>query len=479
MRINLSVPTITALIPILTLLSACGGSYVALDTPAHHALIAADVETAAGGEAAGQVYRLSVEDALERALHYNLDARVSALETLTQQDRVTLEKLKALPSVKASAGYQGRSNDGATSSRSVLSGQQSLEPSQSTQEDRQVADMTFSWNMLDAVMAFVDAKTADDQAKIALERQRKVMQNIERDVYSAYWRAAASQQTREETVMLLGQAQKQMESIRAAADQKLISRSAAADKVTLLSERQRNLRDLYNQLALADIELKSLLSLPLSSTLVLEPQSAAFGNRYQSLLTADMNKLIDRALKSRPEMREAVVQKNISARETAREVYTTLPGVEALLSLNFDSNQFLEDKTWSNTSLSIVQSVIDLVTLPSRYEKAQTREALGDSRRRALAAAIMAQTHIAQQRLVLADKDYAAASAAHKTMQAAGKAKKHEAEAGMTSGESALLTSLAAQAESLRAQMAYAKVQDAYAAFVNTLGEPLSGRGTM
>lgn len=469
-----------ALIPILLLLSGCGGPYVALDTPEHHALIASDIQSASGGGGTGQQeYHLSLQDALNRAVAHNLDARVSALEALTQQDRVTLEKLRALPSVKASAGYQGRSNDGATSSRSVLSGQQSLEPSQSTQEDRQVADMKFSWNLLDATLAFVDAKTASDEAKIALERQRKVIQNIERDVYSAYWRAAASQATRNQTLALLDKAQGQMESIREAADQKLISRADAADKVTLLAERQRQLRELHNQISLADIELKSLLSLPLSSTLVLDIKPPTYGEKYKSLMSDNIDSLVDRALKNRPEVREAVMNKNIASRDTRREIYQTIPGVEALLSLNFDSNQFLEDKTWSNYSLNIVQNVIDLITLPSRYEKAQNREMLGDARRHALVAAVMAQIHIARQRLTLAERDYREAAMAHKTLQSAGYAKQQQVEAGMSSGESALLTALAAQAQDLRAKMAYAGLQESYAAFVNTMGENLNVRSNM
>lgn len=480
MYIRLSCLNTAALIPILLLLAGCGGNYVALDTPEHHALLAADVQSAAGGgPAVQQEFHLTLQDALDRAITYNLDGRVSALEALTQQDRVTLEKLRALPSVKASAGYQGRSNDGATSSRSVLSGQQSLEPSQSTQEDRQVADLKFSWNLLDATLAFVDAKTASDEAKIALERQHKVIQNIERDVYSAYWRAAASQATRDKTLALLDKAQGQMESIREAADQKLISRADAADKVTLLAERQRQLRELHNQISLADIELKSLLSLPLSSTLVLDVAPTAYGEKYKSLLTGDIDTLVDRALKNRPEVREAVMEKNIASRDTRREVYQTIPGVEALLSLNFDSNQFLEDKTWSNYSLNVVQNVIDLITLPSRYEKAQRREMLGDARRHALVAAVMAQVHIAKQRLALAERDCREAIQAHKTLQSAGYAKREQVAAGMSSGESALLTELAAQAQDLRAKMAYAALQDSYAAFVNTMGQNLNARSNI
>lgn len=466
------------LIPALVLLAGCAGGQVALDSPEHDALLQLDRAAIEQEAPVSPVYHLSVQEALDRGVQYNLDAHVGALEALVQQDRVTLEKFKALPSVRASAGYQGRSNDGGTSSRSILTGQESLEPSQSTQEDRQVADMKISWNMMDAVLSMVDAKTASDEAAIALERQKKIIQNIERDVYAAYWRTAAYQATQEKTRRLLEQSHAQLAAINQAVSERLISRGDAADKVAQINERQRTLKELQNKIALSEIELKSLLSIPLKTKIVVEPQSAAYAARYAQWLEKDPSSLEDRALKNRPEMREAVIQNNISARDTRREVIRTFPGAEFLLTLNYDSNMFLEDNTWSNTSFSLAQSVIDLITLPSRYEKAQRQELLQDVRRQALAAAILAQTHIAYYRLSMADRDFKDATLTYDALAQADQAKAQGHDAGFDSGESALMAAMAAQTQELREKMAYAELQDAYAYFMNTLGQSVNtGRG--
>jgi multidrug efflux system outer membrane protein len=465
---------VITLIPALALLAGCAGGTVVLDTPEHDALLVAARAAIDIEPAAGENYHLSLQEALDRGVQANLDAHVAALEALVQQDRVTLEKFKALPSVRASAGYQGRSNDGGTSSRSVLTGQQSLEPSQSSQEDRRVADLKISWNVLDAVLALVDAKTASDEAVISLERQKKVIQNIERDVYSAYWRAAAHQKTRDETQRLVKEAQAQVVAINQAAKEKLISQGEAAEKVSQISERLRGLKELQNQIALSEIELKSLLSIPFKTQLILDENDTQYGSRYKAILAQDPENLEDRALKNRPEMREAVVKKNISSRDVRREVISTFPGAEFLLALNYDSNMFLEDKTWANTSFSLAQSVIDFLTLPSRYEKAQRRELLEDARRQALAAAILAQTHIAHHRLVMADRDYIDAAQAYDVLARAGQAKRQGHDVGFDSGETALLASLTAQTQLLREKIAYAELQDSYSYFMNTLGTPIS-----
>lgn len=162
-------------------LSGCGGTSVALDSPAHEDLLRQDRMVSGQGDgnrAQSQIIKLSLADAIQRGLEHNLDARVAALETLSQQDNVTLAQLRALPGVDLSGGYVGRSNPGASSSRSVITGQESLEPSQSTEQHRRVASLEASWNLLDAALALADASKADEETKIASERYNKVVQNV-------------------------------------------------------------------------------------------------------------------------------------------------------------------------------------------------------------------------------------------------------------------------------------------------------------
>jgi outer membrane protein TolC len=138
-------------------LSGCTSAPVDLDSKEHTSLLQQDRLHAEQGTGQQRI-SLTLEEAIERGITHNLDARVAAMEILVSQKKVTLEKLKALPSVTASATYTGRDNDGASSSRSIESGLQSLEPSQSSDRDRKLANLDINWNLLDVALAYADAK---------------------------------------------------------------------------------------------------------------------------------------------------------------------------------------------------------------------------------------------------------------------------------------------------------------------------------
>jgi len=120
--------------------------------------------------------KLSIDEALEIAVRENLDARVSALEHLSSKKEITLENIKALPSMKYTLTRNGRNNLSASSSLSLATGQQSLEPSVSQEKYRSTRDITFNWNIIDSASALMEAKNAKSRASISEERYKKVIQ---------------------------------------------------------------------------------------------------------------------------------------------------------------------------------------------------------------------------------------------------------------------------------------------------------------
>ncbi len=115
------------------------------------------------------------------------------MEQALSQQQLELARYDMLPQIAMSAGYVGRSNTSASSSRSVETGRQSLEPSTSLDQNRDVADLTMVWNVLDFGVSYVSAKQRADQRWIADERKRKVVHTVIQDVRSAYWRAVAAE----------------------------------------------------------------------------------------------------------------------------------------------------------------------------------------------------------------------------------------------------------------------------------------------
>lgn len=457
------------------LVAGCAGTTVDLDTPAHAQMLIADRDAGGQGLAEqGQSIKLSLEDAIARGYERNLDARVAALEALSQQDTITLAQLRVMPGIEASGGYVGRSNSGASSSRSVLTGQESLEPSQSTEQHRRIAALEANWNLLDVALALADAAKAGDEARVSGERYAKVVQNVERDVYSAYWRTAAYQEQRNRIEPLLKDVSAQLANLDRAVTDKLVSSAQAGDKMAMLAERKRTLRDLNDRLSLAEIELKSMLSIPLDADLVLTTKRKDVSSEIARILSEDVTKQEWSALQTRPEMREEILKKNITIADTRREIFQSFPGLSIVSSRQYDSNKFLAEPNWSGLSANIVQSITSLITLPDRYRAAKNKEAVADARRQALNSAILAQVHIARARL------QSASGASHDSLMAqkAASRKSHalagQKESGLSSGQDAVLARLDAAIESLRAAQAYADMQDAYAAMYSTLGRPLA-----
>jgi len=71
------------------------------------------------------------------------------METDLARADYDLSRYDQLPKVVASGGFFGRDNQPGASSISLLSGNESLEPSTSTEREFFSGDLTASWNILD------------------------------------------------------------------------------------------------------------------------------------------------------------------------------------------------------------------------------------------------------------------------------------------------------------------------------------------
>ena len=147
---------------------------------------------------------LTLHQAMARAVKYNLEARLKVMEEALAKRQVDLARYDMLPRMAVEAGYAGRSNTSASSSESIRTGTQSLEPSTSQDRNREVADLTMVWNVLDFGVSYVSAKQQADQRLILEERKRKVIHTITQDVRSAYWRAVAAQRLLSQIDSLMG-----------------------------------------------------------------------------------------------------------------------------------------------------------------------------------------------------------------------------------------------------------------------------------
>ena len=455
-------------------MSACTANRVELGSADHMEILKADRENSADRSSPEKLH-LSYHDALKRAIAQNLDARVSALEALSKEDDIDIARLQAMPDFSISGTAYGRSNKGASSSRSIISGNESLEPSYSTERYHNTREISVSWNTLDLILAVAESRIAKDEAIIARQRHAKVLQNIERDVHAAYWQAFAHQKTVNETEELLDRVQKQLGNVKKAHKENLIAASKAADLQNEIQQQKTSLDAVNKDLSYAEIELKSLLSIPQDTKLILTSKPDKKNKIVKSLLSAELAALEEEALVKRPEVNETILQKNIDAQNTRNTILRTVPGADLFFASNRDSNEFLYDKDWLSFSASISQSLSALFTLPARHRAAKNIEELGDARRLSLAAAIITQVHLARHRLDLAQQNYKQAEESYRIAREQARKAKAQKSLGLESGNVALPKTLQAQTLKIQSLQAHAEMQDALASLLNTLGRPLHG----
>jgi outer membrane protein TolC len=204
---------------------------------------------------------LGYADVAARALKYNLDYRLKAMEGVLSQGLLDVSRWDMFPRVLANAGYVTRSPVDASRTRQIETGVESPTHQTSSERNRAIASAELSWNLLDFGVSYYRAKQQADQVMIAEERKRKVVQNILADTRNAYWRALGAQRLSGRIDALLARSEAALERAREIEakglmpqPQVLAYQRALLDAIVLLQYRRQ-------ELELAKQELGALMNL--------------------------------------------------------------------------------------------------------------------------------------------------------------------------------------------------------------------------
>lgn len=422
------------------------------------------------------VLTLSLQEAITRGISENLDLRVAALEVLAADDNLDLERLSGAPDLSVNASYLGRSNEGASSSRSFLTGNESLEPSISTDQYRRTLDLDMRWNLLQTALSVSRAREAKASVQISSERYKIAIGDVMKDITTAYWRAWTAQESTAEIEKLLKQAENHLERIeKARARDTLFIEETARNKANLIQEME-TLQNLREQMAFSENELKGLLSIPQHVKLTLENPDENYAALTKDILNEDLTALETEALLNRPEIKEASLNVEIAQNAIRREVLAAVPGFEVFAGYNKDTNSFLENNNWLNFSASIIQNLTSVITLPKRYQAAQNTKTLEEQKLLALSTAIAVQVHIARHRLNLLHENASLGRQQEKALADLSYTAQEKYKSGFVSGQEKLTSEIRALTGKLRARLAQTELQDAHLAMALTLGRPVEDR---
>lgn len=209
---------------------------------------------------------LGLNEAIARAIKYNMDYRAKMMEQAISMGVNDLSNYDMLPKVVANAGYNYRNNDFITSAKGAYSGTPSTsEPFLNSDRQYSTSNLNLSWNILDFGVSYYTAKQNADRILIASEKRRRTMHVLVQDVQTAYIRAASAQKLKNDINKTIHEANE------ALIKSKEIEKQGLQDVLeTLRFEKSlldniKILETVEHELASAKFELNQLINLPANS----------------------------------------------------------------------------------------------------------------------------------------------------------------------------------------------------------------------
>ena len=230
---------------------------------------------------------ITLDEAMARAIRYNLDHRLKMMEEVLGQKQLDLSNFDLLPKLTAQAGYTDRNHPLSSSSTSTFNpGVTTVPQSYSTDQSDRTADLGFSWNLLDLGVSYYEAKEQADRVLVLEQRRRKVVQLMMQQVREAYWQAAGAQRLHDRIEPLLIQARAALNDSKQAQQEQLRAPLDTLNYQHELLDLMRQLEIVRDQLDEAKPRLASLMNLEPGKDFVLAPPDGTDGHHLYGHVAA-------------------------------------------------------------------------------------------------------------------------------------------------------------------------------------------------
>jgi outer membrane protein TolC len=449
----------------LALTAGCAVTPKAITAQAHKAAIAADAQqlTANQAQVAGPI---TLDEAMARALKYNLDGRVKQLEATLADRQLAMANFALWPHLAATGGYTYRSRP------YLATGLQSSVPSSSVDQNLRMGDLSFTWSLLDFGVSYYQAKQQADQALILQERRRKVTQLILTQLRQAYWQALGAQELEKTLSASLSQVDLALTNSRTIENERLKNPSEALGYQHQMLQILSELEQVRDELAQAKPRLASLMNLtPNTEFTLVKPATIK-----PITLTSTVESLEETALLQRPELKEAHYMTRLSTLETRKAMVRMLPGLDFKTGHNYDSNSFLIYNSWNSFASQVSWNLFNVFNYSNIKAYGQSQEELAKAQRLAMHMAVLTQVQLAFRDVQAKNHQFVRAD---ELSNVDLRILNYSRSATQSSAEGRL-TEIRANANAVIAQLryyqSYGALQSAYGQLLTSLGEdPLPG----
>lgn len=332
---------------------------------------------------------ITLEEAIARALKYNLDHRAKSLEMALASGQLEAGKFDMMPRLLANAGYFSRDSDLVRRSQDV-NGNTFDNRYISSERNHATQDLTLSWSLLDFGASYYNAKQNADRLLIATERRRKSMHTLIQNVRTTYWRALAAQTLSQRVSSVIADAEIALKDSRGMQSAKIRSPGESLRFQRTLLDNLRQLEALQRELTSAKVELASLIGAPSGTRLTLtEPTDAE-----PQALGISLEAMEAQALTRNADLREASYNVRIAANDTRKAILKLMPGVSFDYGTRRDDDRFLVDQHWQEAGVRVSLNLFNLLSAPSQKRAAEAAESVMQARRMALQMAVFTQVHL-------------------------------------------------------------------------------------
>lgn len=396
---------VAAVVLIPTVLAGCATSKTEPISPAEVASVSARDIKQLYSEAEPLNHPLTLDEAIARALKYNLDTRVKVMEQALAQDQWDVSRYDLLPKMVADAGYTNRNNDLITRSVDSVTGAPSLaDPYISSSRDVWEQDLSFSWSLLDFGQSYYMGRVNSDRVLVAEEHRLKAEYQLISDVRTSFWRVASAQKLQARVNATIAAAHAALDTSRKVEAARLSNPLDQLRYQRQLLENLRLLEAVNQELSSARIDLALLTRLPFNSDFTVVEPSTDIKPWWRDV---PAEKLEEQAIARNPDLHESFYNVRIATAEARRDLLKMFPGLSFSYGFHHSNDSYLINQSWHGAGLQLSVNLLQgLLTLPAQERMGKAGIELADKQRLATTMSVLAQVHIAELNLDNAWRQY-------------------------------------------------------------------------
>ena len=403
---------------------------------------------------------ISLYEAIARSLSYNLDLRLEVTERLLAERELNLSQYNELPNFVYNFDFANRNNFTGASSRSLVTGIESLESSTSSDRSIITNDLSLSWNILDFGLSYVRAKQASDRVLIAEEQRRRVVNQLVQDVRGLYWRAVSNDRLQQQLEVLLVRVSEAIEESKQIELNRLDRPLTALTYQRELISIKRELLELIRELSVAKIQLAALMNLRPGTEYELVLPDRTDVVRDLGLTPQMMSEL---SLLNRSELREIAYEQRINSQEGRAALLSALPGLNLNFGYNNSSNSFLFNNDFISLTSQVTWNLLEVVRYPAVKRAGEAQAEVLAARRLALTLSVLTQVFVGIAQFNNAIDEYKNSEDFYETQVKILEQIRAAAETNSVSEQAVIREEMNTLVAEVRYDVAYADLENAYA----------------